>query len=336
MSRRRIFLLLASFALAALLLVALIKVSKIDIRTTTAQLQSVRLIPFLRIVLLNAILVLVSTEKWRTVDAALRRPSDSIPSHAKSFALTSAGLALGTFLPVQLAMTSARTLGTYVHGSPLKRGTMGTLFEQSFDVMATIFLGVASAATWFLRGGEAMWFGFAAAMIIVAWVIVGAMPKFLAFTTAVCASRSGTLGHWTERLTIAISQLFQSKLLMGGLPHRMLLLALVRFVVVVLMSVETAVAVGLQIGSWQMAASVPFIACASLIALTPGGLGINEMTAVGALSLFGTKVAVSAEWALANRVIIAVSYATIAIFSTVIVVTAKMLSGSILKEIQNR
>ena len=89
---------------------------------------------------------------------AFRRASDSAPSRTMSFALTGTGAgARPKVLPVQLSMSAARTLGAYFYGRSLKRGTGGTLFEQSFDVLIVGFLVVASAATRFYGGAGAMW-----------------------------------------------------------------------------------------------------------------------------------------------------------------------------------
>jgi hypothetical protein len=129
-----------------LLIVLLIKISKLDLRVTVQQLRSVSWLSFAKLVLLTAVYVFLSTQKWRCVDAALRRPTDSAPSRTMSFALTSIGVALGQVLPVQFSMSAARTLGTYLHGRAC-RGTGGTLFEQSFDVLIVGFLAIASGAT---------------------------------------------------------------------------------------------------------------------------------------------------------------------------------------------
>ena len=130
MTLRRSLLWAASAALTILLIVLLIKISKLDLRVTVQQLRSVSWISFAKLVLLTTVHVYLSSQKWRCVDASLRRASDSAPSRTMSFALTSTGVALGQVLPVQLSMSAARTLGTYFHGRALKRGTGGTLFEQ--------------------------------------------------------------------------------------------------------------------------------------------------------------------------------------------------------------
>src|ERR1700733_3607901 len=134
MNLRRSFLWAASAALTVFLIVLLIKISRLDLSVTVQQLRNVSWLSFTKIVLLNGLLVYLSTEKWRSIDAAWRHSTDSFPSWTKSYALTSAGLALGIVLPVQLAVSATRTMGTHVHGRSLKRGTAGTLFEQSFDM----------------------------------------------------------------------------------------------------------------------------------------------------------------------------------------------------------
>ena len=131
MTLRRLFLAVASVALAVVLIAVLIKVGKIDLRVTLQQLRSVSLSSFTKLVLLNVLLAYFSSEKWRSIDAAWRHASDSVPSRTTSFALTSVGLALGMVLPIQISMATARTLGTYVHGRPLKRGTAGTCWSRA-------------------------------------------------------------------------------------------------------------------------------------------------------------------------------------------------------------
>ena len=105
------------------------------------------------------------------------------------------------------------------------------------------------------------------------------------------------------------------------------MLSTLRFVVVVLMSAQTADAVHLHIAVWQMAAAVPFVVMASVIAITPGGIGVNELTSVTALKVFGTPMAVGAQWALANRVLIAASYFSVAILAAAALATQQLFTA---------
>jgi uncharacterized protein (TIRG00374 family) len=336
MTRRRTFLIVLSFVLSAVLIVILIKVGNIDLHTTLQQLKNVRWFPFAVVILLNVLLVIISTAKWRSIDSTLRKSSDSPQSRSTSFALTSVGLAIGTFLPVQFSMSTARTFGTYVHGSAIKRGAGGTLYEQGFDVLLAFFLAFASAATWFWKGGGMMWT--ICAVIVTAFVllIVGPSIQFLRRLPAACATRAAVSGSRVGTLAQRISDQTQSKLFNSALARRLAMLSIARFVVVVLMSLETAEAIGLHIPLWHMAAAIPFVVISSLIALTPGGLGVNELTSTAALSVFGTPLAIGAQWALANRVLIIVSYFVVAICSTVLLLVRRTANERIHNTVQNR
>ena len=325
MTLRRFLLAIASLALAVLLIALLIKVSKIDLRVTARQLESVSLLSFTKIVLLNVLLVYFSSEKWRSIDAAWRRSTDSAPSRMTSFTLTSAGLALGMLLPVQLAMATARTLGTYVHGRPLKRGTAGTLIEQGFDLLTVGFLAIASWATWLYHGGGTMWTLLAISMTAIAFLVVGPAIHAIRWLSAFYNSRGATPGN---RIFRTFGELQHSAALNARLASRLVMLSVGRFCVVVLISIETANAIGLQIPLWQMAATIPVVIFASVIALTPGGIGINELAGVGALTIFGTPMAVATQWALANRVLVAASYFFVAICAALVLGARKLIAAS--------
>jgi hypothetical protein len=318
MSWRRFLLGLASVALAFLLVALLIRVSKIDLRVTLQQLRSVSWLSFTKLLVLNGLLVYLSTEKWRSIDAAWRSSSDTVPSRATTFAHTSAGLALGIFLPVQLAMSTARTLGTHVHGRALKRGTVGTLFEQGFDLLTVAFLAVASGLTRFYRGGAMMWALLAASATALSFLAVGPSIRAIQWLGTSGVAKTGTPGSKAGDLLRRLFELRHSGLLNARLARRLVMLSTLRFSVVVLMSIQTAEAIGLHIPVWQMAAAIPFVVFASVIALTPGGLGVNELTSVSALKVFGTPLGVAAQWAVANRVLLALSYFSVATCAAIV------------------
>jgi hypothetical protein len=320
---RRALLAVASAGLGILLIALLIKVGRLDLRVTAQQLRSVSLIAFGKLVALNVLLVYLSSEKWRSIDAAWRRSSDSVPSRTTSFALTSAGLALGMFLPVQIAMATARTLGTYFHGRPLKRGTGGTLLEQGFDLLTVAFLAVASWATWLYSGGALMWTLSAVAMTTLALLAVSPSIRLIRWLAAFYNARTAAPRN---RILLSFWELQHSGVLNARLALRLVILSVARFCVTVLMSVQTAQAIGLHIPPWQMAASIPVVVFASVIALTPGGIGVNELAAVTALKIFGTPLAIAAQWAIANRVLVAASYIVIAAGAAAILAAERIMA----------
>jgi hypothetical protein len=191
MTPRRLSLWIASAALTILLIIVLVKVGKIDLRVTLQQLRRVTMLSLAELVLLTGLHVYLSSKKWRCVDAALRRPSDTVPSRTMSFALTSIGVALGQVLPVQLSMSIARTVGTYFQGGALRRGTGGTLFEQAFDVLVVVFLAIASGFTRLYSGGGTMWTVCAIALIGLAMVSIGPVVRLVRNQIISLTARTG-------------------------------------------------------------------------------------------------------------------------------------------------
>lgn len=312
MSIRRAVLVPASILLGAALIWLLIRLGKVDLRETLRQVEHVSLIGFVGLALLNGALVAFSTLKWRSVDAALRRPADCVPSKVTAFSMSSAGMALGLVLPVFLGMTTARTAGTHPYGRTLKRGTGGTLFEQSFDLLVVVLLGVASAITWLCHGGPATWA--ACAFAVLAIPLAAARPSLWFVQQLFHHAETGMKRLFSSRLSrppsgflVRMADGFfeaqRSDLANVRLVRRLLILSTARFGVVVLMACQTAAMIGAHIAFWRMAAAIPFTAISNLFAVTPGGLGVNELTSVTALHLFGTPLAVASQWALANRIL---------------------------------
>jgi hypothetical protein len=303
-----------SVALAVALIVLLVKAGKVDLRVTLQQLESVRLLSFAKIALLNALMIYVSTEKWRIIDAAWRSSSDSLPSRTTSYALTSAGLAMGIFLPLQLAMAAARTLGTYVHGAALKRGAAGTLLEQGFDVYMVVFLAVASGITWFYHGGAKTWALCAAAAVALALLAVGPTVWIIRRLAAACNASTVEPHNRIQRSAWALQH---SGILNAALKRRLVLLSALRTATVVLMSIQTAGAAGLVMPAWQMAAATPLVSVANIVSITPGGIGINDLAGAGALQIFGVPFAIGAQWVLVNRVLVSGSYLLFAVCAAI-------------------
>jgi uncharacterized membrane protein YbhN (UPF0104 family) len=324
MTLRRSALWAGSGVMTVLLIVVLIKVSKLDLRVTVQQLRSVSWLSFSKLVLLTAVHVFLSTQKWRCVDAALRRSTDSAPSRTMSFSLTSIGVALGQVLPVQVSMSAARTLGTYLHGRALRRGTGGTLFEQSFDVLIVGFLAIASGATRVFRGGGMMWAICAAAMIVLAMIALGPAVGLIHRQAISLNARAIAPKN---RVLRAFGSLEHSGLLNPGLARQLMALSIARFAVQVLMAVVTAEAIGVRIPLWHLAAAMPFVIIACVIVVTPGGLGVNELSYATTLRMFGTPLNVGAQWALSNRVLVASSCFVVAACATAMLGLTKMLAS---------
>ena len=121
--------------------------------------------------------------------------------------------------------------------------------------------------------------------------------------------------------------LLQSGVLRESLTRRLVILSAARFVVVVLMAGSTAAAIGTSIPLWQLAAATPFVYLATVIAATPGGIGVNELTYTGVLRIFGTPLSVAAPWTLANRVLCVVSCFLVAAFAATLMGASRFASA---------
>ncbi len=272
MAFRRGLLLFISTALGIVLIAALVRVSRIDLRSVFNQLRQVSWFVFAKLMTLNAIVVYLSTEKWRSIDKAVRRPSDLVPSRSESFAVSSVGMALTLILPAQLGMVSARTLGTHFRGRPFKRGTAGTLLEQSFDLFAYGLFVAATVVTGLFKGKALTW-TFCALGVVMLGILSAATCVRLIRWIACLALRKGPAVSRIRPALQQIAQQDESNFLSVNLARRLIVLSQIRFGVIVLMGYQSAEAVGTTIPLWQIAAAMPFVLIAGIAAVTPGALG---------------------------------------------------------------
>jgi uncharacterized membrane protein YbhN (UPF0104 family) len=320
MSSGRIGAIGISLSLGAVLVYVLVKIDGFNLHVLVAQLARVDLTSFAELLGLTTLHIYLSNLKWRSVDAELRHYTDSKPSGVASFAFTSVGVALGQILPQQLSVAGARTVGTYVHGRALKRGAAGTLFEQSFDVVIVAFLAIASVVTRLFRGGRLMWTSSAVGMIAIALLVAG--PGMSLIRRILASSGAGSRIP-RNRILRRISELQHSGFLNSRLARRLVLLSAARFVVQVLMLGLCARAIDVQIPLWQLAAALPFAIMGAAIAMTPGGIGITELSFATVLTLFGTSLRNGAQWAVASRVLVTTACVVIAIGAAVLLALSR-------------
>jgi len=310
MKMRSVVLTATSIVIGVLLIAAFISVAKVDPHATLRQLAGANRVAFLRLAALMAFNIFLSGLKWQLMDRVIRRESDAALSKSTFFAVTSAGVALGQLLPIQVSMVIARVLGTQLHGRALTRGTVGTVFDQGSDFLIVCFLIPASLLTHFSGSGPVVWLGLAVSMALLAIATVGGMVGVVQRLAAhFAAGAKAASNRWRRGCT----DLIQSGLLERNLVRKLLGISILRFVVVVLMAGETSHAIRSTIPIWHLAAAMPFVVLSSALAITPGGIGVNEFTYATALSMFGTPLAAAAQWALANRALTAAAAFAVAI-----------------------
>ena len=321
---RSFLLAFGSAALAISLLTMLVWASKIDLHTILVQLKNVRQTAFLELVLLIGLQSFLSAQKWRLVDSVVRQDSEPALPIAATFAMTSIGLAFGHILPLSVSMVAARTLGIYGRNKALQRSTIGTLFDQGFDFLIVCLLVPASAITRFLHGGAKTWIGIAVPTISVAFLALS-LGTWLLDRLAGSIARTKSLAQ--NRFGRTVIELKTSGTWHVSLVRKLFALSCVRFLVLVFMAGRTTEAIGASVPLWHLAAAMPFVVISTVMALTPGGLGVNELTFAVALSSFGTPLHAAAEWALANRLLVAVSSFVVAICAVIVHTGIKRLSS---------
>ena len=312
MRLRPILLAIASLTIGGVLIACLIAIGKIDPRETAQKLRHTDAVSFAVFTVLMALHILLSTQKWRIIDAVIRRPGDAPVPPSTAFALSSGGIALGQLVPAAMGMAVARTLGTYVHGRAFTRGTVGTIFEQGFDFLVICFLIPASVATRLFKGGALMWTGIAMISASAGLLAIGAGIRLLERIAILLAVKKNS--H-PIRLQQGFAELRDSGLLNSKVARELAMLSIVRFVILVLMAWEATRAIGIDVPLWHLAGAMPFVIFSSVIAISPGALGVSELTYATALSLFGTPLPIAAQFALANRFLVAAAAFIIAICS---------------------
>jgi uncharacterized membrane protein YbhN (UPF0104 family) len=311
----RILVALSSLVTGAALTVALIRIGRVDPGLALSALRTNRT-ALAELVLLHGLLVYLSTSKWLCIDGALRNAGEIAPSKISAFFVTSMGMALGLVLPVQLGLTVSRTLSIRFYGRALTRGAGGTIFEQGFDLIVVIYLAGASLLTWLCHGRGMMWIALAFIFMILALVVTGPLVRIVQHVvkrsdTLISRHKGDLPAHWQTCLinfcVTSLTGIRGSSLINLRLARRLVILSAARYFVLVLMTVQTANAVNSHIAFWQFGAAMPFATIANVLAITPGGIGLNELTSVTALHLFGVPLADASQWALANRILVTAS-----------------------------
>ena len=274
--------------------------AQVDLTHLLHLLADVKLLPFAALVALMSLHILLAGEKWRLVYR--RMVPGTALSRRMCFCFTAIGTAVGQILPMQLATALTRSFCSHlVTGSGAVRSALATAFEQIFDIGVVALCGLASVyCLW--SGDLSRWPAVAGVAIAIGFMLAGpalgtaaAASKWLATTHAMLGDRIGRFGR-----ALAESGLFEQRL-----TRHLFVLSVLRFAVLWLMAIATTYAVGLNVSGLQLAAALPLVVLATALAVTPGGIGINEWTFAAALTAFGADFETATQFALVNRVLVA-------------------------------
>ena len=324
MNLRSVMTISLSLVVGVGLIVLLLLASSVRWQDVLSRSLAVDRMAFARLSLLFALNSFLSSEKWRRADRVITHGEVNPLSRSTAFGLTTAGVALGQLLPIQVSMSITRTLGTLVYGRALRRGTVATLFEQAFDFLVAVLMMAASVCTQLLHAGAALWLACAISGALMGVVSAGSLMEVVsrlatrAETAKICPAR------WRRTLT----DLRQSGLFEANLARQLTLISVARFVVLVLITREVSVGVHIPIPLWRLATAVPFGLLAAVVGITPGGLGLSEAAYATFFNLSGLPLAISTQWAIANRLLSSAAAFVAAGFGALLAVACKAFERS--------
>jgi len=331
MSSRSIITVSLSLVVGLGLIVLLLLASSVRWQEVLDRSLAVDRMAFVRLTLLFALNSFLSSKKWRMTDRVMSHGEGNPLPGSTAFGLTTVGVALGQFLPIQVSMSIARTLGTLVYGRALRRGTVATLFEQAFDLLVTVLMMVASVCTQLLHGGGAVWLAFAVCSALLGVSSVGSLMKLVNRLTACLTTKRTYLARWRR----TVGELQQSGLFQANLARPLTAISVARFVVLVLMASQISSGIHIAVPLWRLAAAVSFGLLAAVVGITPGGLGVSEAAYATVLNLSGIPLALSTQWAIANRLLSSAAAFVVAGFGAMLLVASKGLERSRTQSAEN-
>lgn len=294
--------------LAAALLVTLVRASGVSATELWALLRRPTAAYLIAIVLTSLVHMGCSALKWRAV---MRRvaPAESEAAGLRFFFFYSClGGGLAQFLTVHASSLLVRGLATRLHHRvPFSRGAATSIYEQAFDVVVLVVVGLTTAAALALGWGLGSWLGLVAASLVAAalglvW-LAGSATRLFALPSA-ASPEASLLGRIKQWLGLCIG--------LGVVERRLVLrlyaLSLVRYIAMFVRALLIAQAVGFVAALADVALAFPIVQAAQIVALTPGSLGIVEWTWSGALVAMGHDFTDAVGFALTLRVL---SYASI-------------------------
>ena len=289
-----------SVCLGGFLLFYLLAHAKFDLHATKLLVQAVPPLSLIEVTLLFALYNMLGAEKWRLIDRNLQPAGSREMSRPLYFAFTAIGTGLGQIMPVQVSLLLSRSIGAHLHGGRgLMRGGSAVALDQFFDILVAAGLALSSIVILTTGGGAVAWTVVAAIIALAAVALYGKLVGRLTGSADALSQRvGGRIGRWCAAIA-------SSPVLAPGIGRRLLALSAARFLVLVLIGASSAQATGVQVAAWQLAVSIPFAIFANALAITPGGLGVNEWTMCTVLVSLGVSFQTAAQWALVNRLLVA-------------------------------
>lgn len=220
--------------------------------------------------------------------------------------------ALGLFLPTDIALMGLRTL--YMHRSGTQEASVAlfsVILDRIFDLL--IFIVFMVPTLLFIIGVTSD-----RTIVLVLLGMLGLMMALLLYNTKKSVTFIFIIYNYVLTVVSRIQFLKRySKLcqiddafihnLGRYLLLKILMLTIIRFALLTIRFWFIGVAIGIHMTFFQGVFLVPFVQIASLINITPGGLGVIEMSSYSALALIDVPYSKILLFLLVQRVVISLT-----------------------------
>ena len=288
----RFFWVIASFLLAALLLVLLFNLLKAQPQDV---LEAVFSVPVTVMIVVTALTIanqFIAAIKWR-ISLRELSPDASVIGLADMSEATAWGAFFGQFLPPQISTSFARWL--YSRSSHRAGAVVGsTLFEQLFDFV------VLSAAA--VSGGAILVFGFQGASAAI-YFLLASVGALAALRISLAVIESTLRNRATVRMTAVANAIARARSISPWVLFQLTGLSVVRLVLVGSRACLIVLSALPGIDLLTVALGFPVTGLAMAVPIVPAGIGAAEWTWAGLLVLAGAAAAPAAAISVAVRLI---------------------------------
>lgn len=242
----------------------------------------------------QAALIVAAARKWHLLLCATSSDLPTV-SLADATVATALGTLAGQVLPLQLVTPTVRAWSARRHDIPVSRAAGTSVFEQLFDVVVLLSMGVI---------------GLMASVVGMAWAPMLAGAVLVALTLLlrpVLGLGADALAQGGRRGLPGLSRLAQgarqARDLPGGLLARLVGLSILRYGLLVCLNVMVLACLVPGVPLLPLVLAFPLIQAVSAMPLVPGGLGVTEATWVSILMASGIPAPEAAGAALGLRIV---------------------------------
>lgn len=295
--------------LGVVLLAVVIVVGDVTVSGVIKALNSVSAWIYAPIALMQAVVIILAAQKWCLI---LRATAE----HEKALRLTDAvaattlGALAGQVLPIQLSTPAARAWIARRHNMSALRAVGTSAFEQVFEVLVLISMGVVAIAANILGATTGMMVVMAVLIVLVLTALIRPVLHVASRVTQMVAK---CFARTTPALISALADGFsKTAALRYGLLLQLTGLSFVRYVLMAALNVGVLLLLAPDVSAVTLLIAYPTVLFLMSLPFFPGGLGVVELTWVGILISQGIDTGPAAETAITLRIVTTFGFVLIA------------------------